>query len=104
MKLGPVVAQKIVHEAAAPVEPGEKVKAQKHRAHKRLRLVHFGPRGDTMLHEAWYGRAGAETAQTLLDQAIRVGLVRLEYASERTQGDDEFYGAQVAGMRLEPPR
>jgi hypothetical protein len=91
-------SQNLVFAAAQPIEPGEKIKAQKKRAFKVLRL-HQVEAGQSMLDNAWAGRAGAPTYARLLEQAVRVGLVKVVYASERMpRTDPDFMDHQVVGM------
>lgn len=74
-------SQRIVFGAAEPTYVGEKIKRQKERSFHRLRL-HEVPAGDSVLHNAWNGRAGAPTLEILEIQAQKVGVVVPPFAHE----------------------
>ena len=88
MKSVAVKAQNIVLLAAEPSFPGERVSVQKERAFRRLRL-HQVPAGDSKLHNAWNGRAGFPTLETLQQQAELVGLRR----------DSRTHAARLRGLQ-----
>ena len=110
-------AMRLARSAAAPIQPGESIKAQMRRSAERLGMAR-----DRTLNRrhraAWYGEAGSWGADLLIDLQTRFtawqnsqrhedARVRLAMAddldglAERlSRTDPSFFGADIEGLRV----
>ena len=105
--------QEIVRGAAAPVQPGETIKAQINRSCEALQF----PRGHWRVVESWYGRAGCFSAEAYRDlrrryehwkdkqdrlakEEARLHAARLSRISEAlSETDENFHRADIDALQ-----